>query len=208
MQDPDRVTLRTGFIGGILLGAVFCLVVCMACITAVALVLAPPRQVILRLATAWAPATDTPTATLAPTATVPIRTPIPFASVTAEPGDTPGFRSPLATPTGMEGLQPTATRQVPGSPATLTPSVQPGDLRTPLPAGPPAGAEMVGEGVWRCPDPGDMLGAAFAGSLENTSYFPLHCLQVQGIAPDARICFLDQASAAAFGYELSPSCWR
>lgn len=68
----------------------------------------------------------------------------------------------------------------------------------------PAEAEVLGAGVWRCPE--DLSGALFVGSVQGKTYYFPDCGQAAKILAEDRICFATSDAARAYGYGPCNSC--
>jgi hypothetical protein len=64
--------------------------------------------------------------------------------------------------------------------------------------GPPPGAELLADGVWKCPS--DTTGAAYIGSSKSDRFHTLTCRSAQKIKDQNRICFAGREAAMAYGY--------
>ena len=72
------------------------------------------------------------------------------------------------------------------------------------PAGIPAGAEVLAEGVWRCPQGAD--GASYVGSAKSDKFHLPHCQWAEKIKEENRICFASREAALAYGYVACKVC--
>lgn len=148
-----------------------------------------------------------PAATEVPTATSPkAPAPSPTWTLTPRPTATP-TRQPSATPTPTYTGTPTPTPTFTSTP-TNTPSLTATSTRrppTPTPRpGIPADAEILAEGVWRCPQ--SIEGAAYVGSAQSDKFHHPHCQWAEKIKAENRLCFLSREAALAYGYVPCKVC--